>query len=120
MRLDHLLITDELGGSVTLEQRLHIAVVLPSLGFVRTAYAFELDDTFAWVSVADTADGYHVAFRECLPSHLFEQAINALESVPRTVGLIRVDPLTRARIDAYEWAARVREASDSVLRGRFP
>lgn len=119
MRLDHLLNADGLGCSVTAEQRLHVAVLLPSLGFVRTPDAFELDETFAWVSVTDTPYGYHVAVQEPLPSHLFEQAMDALDALKRVVG-VRVDPLTRARIDSFEWAARVHDASNGVMRGRFP
>lgn len=120
MRLDHLLVANGLGGSVTAEQRLHVAVLLPSFGFVRTPDAFELDETFAWVTVTETADGYHVAVQEPLPSHLFERAMDALDALKQTLDLVRLDPLARTRIEAFEWARRVRDASSAVMPGRFP
>lgn len=120
MSLDHLLVAQQLGEQITAEQRLRVAVLLPSLGFTRTEQAFELDDTFAWVSVSDTDDGYHVAVQRPLPSHLFERALEALDALQK-LGLVRVDPLSRRRIDAFEWATRVRSASSrAVMSGRFP
>jgi len=120
MRLDHLLVADGLGTPLSEAQRLHLRATLTGFGFVLTSDGYELDETFAWVSVVEVEGGYHVTVARSLPSHVFDAAIEALETVVREGGLVRIDPLSRGRIDAVDWARRVSEASGSVLRGRFP
>lgn len=120
MRLDHLLTADGLGTPMSEPQRLHLRATLTRFGFVATPDGYELDETFAWVSVVEVDGGYHVTVGRSLPAHVFDAAIEALETVVRDAGLVRIDLLSRGRIDAVDWARRVAEASGAVLRGRFP
>jgi hypothetical protein len=120
MRLDHLLAGTALASPLSEAQDARLHAVLRAFGFTEKQGVFELDDTFAWVTVAPEDGLYRVHVASPVPSHLVETLVQALDGFVREAGLVRIDVLTRRALEAGEWARRLSQlVVDTPARGRL-
>ncbi len=87
-----------------------VAVVLAQEGFAESSDGWVLDETYPWVTIAESDGVLHVNVGEGAPEHIVSTAAGCFDRLVTECGLSRIDPMTRREIPAFEWSRRV-EAS---------